>query len=223
MTLAMLYRAFTPDLEVRSGDGTGRTVYGIAVPYNAPTRINAHLTEVFVRGAFSHQLQAPGRVKFAREHMPLGGELIGAATLLREDSHGLYGEFRIAATPKGNETLELIRAGALDELSIGFIEVPGQNRKMGGGLVERHRADLREVAVVMEGAYGQLATAAGVRSAQNPDGSTVDSIPHMGGSIEQEYYEEMRAAREFLDAGLPPIPYSDLEDRLNAIRLGLSN
>jgi HK97 family phage prohead protease len=222
MTTSMLYRAFTPDLEVRSGDGTGRTVYGIAVPYNAPTRINAHLTEVFVRGAFAHQVGRPGRVKFAREHMPLGGELIGAATLLREDTHGLYGEFRIAATPKGNETLELIRAGALDELSIGFIEVPGQNRKMGNGLVERHRADLREVAVVMEGAYGQLAAAAGVRSAQAPDGSTVD-IPHMGGAIEQEFYEEMRAAQEILAQGLPPIPYPDLDERLKAISLGLMN
>lgn len=220
MTVSMLYRAFTPDLEVRSGDGTGRTVYGIAVPYNAPTRINGSLTEVFVRGAFDHQLARPGRVKFSREHLPLGGELIGAATLLRDDAAGLYGEFRIAATPKGNETLELIRAGALDELSIGFIEVPGQNRRGSGNLVERHRADLREVAVVMEGAYGQLATAAGVRSAARPDGSTVD-IYRMGGAIEEEEFAEMRAAQEFLDAGLPPMPYPDLEERLRTIRLGL--
>ena len=34
-----------------------------------------------------------------------------------------------------------------------------------GGITERVRADLMEVAVVMAGAYGQLAAAAGVRSA----------------------------------------------------------
>jgi HK97 family phage prohead protease len=219
MTVPVLYRAFSPDLEVRSGDGTGRTVYGIAVPYNAPTRINAHLTEVFVRGAFDHQLARPGRVKFAREHLPLGGVLIGAATLLRDDARGLYTEFRVANTEAGNDTLELLRAGALDELSIGFVEVPAMNRNVGGGVVERRRADLREVAVVLEGAYGQLATAAGVRSRQ--DGSTVD-IPHMGGAIEAEAYQEMLRAREILAEGLPPMPYPDLDDRLAAIRLGLN-
>jgi HK97 family phage prohead protease len=205
----MLYRGFSPELEVRSGDGTGRTVYGIAVPYNAPTRITESLTEVFVRGAFDHQLSRPGRVKFAREHQALGGELIGAATLLRDDAAGLYVELRVANTPKGNETLELIRAGALDELSIGFMEAPGGNRKLGGGMVQRTRADLREVAVVLEGAYGQLATAAGVRSA----------TPWMGNSIAEEDLEVQNRAREVLAVGLPDLP--DLDTQLRAIELGL--
>src|SRR5688572_18861627 len=99
------FRSFSPDLSVRSGDG-GRTVFGIAVPYNAPTRIDEQLIEQFARGAFNHQLDRPQRVKFAREHVMLGGELIGAASLLRDDPAGLYVELRTAKTPAGEATLE---------------------------------------------------------------------------------------------------------------------
>jgi len=50
-------RSFAPDLQVRSG-GDGRTIYGIAVPYNAPTQIDDSLVEQFARGAFNHQLNS---------------------------------------------------------------------------------------------------------------------------------------------------------------------
>lgn len=203
MTTETHYRSFVPDLEVRSG-GDGRTIYGIAVPYGAPTRIDDTLVEQFSRGAFNHQLRAPGRVKFAREHVLLGGSLIGAATLLRDDAAGLYGEFRVSRTPAGDETLELVKDQALDQLSIMFRE--RQNRKLGGGIVDRVKADLAEVAVVMMGAYGELAAAAGVRSAQLPQVTT---------DLDLRY-----AAEEYLTKGaLPDLPDRELE--LRAIRLGL--
>ena len=159
------YRSFAPDLQVRAGDG-GRTVFGIAVPYNAPTRIDDTLIEQFARGAFNHQIDKPQKVKFAREHVLLGGELIGAASMLKDDAAGLYVELRTARTPMGEATLELVKEGALDQLSIMFREA--KNRQLAGGVTERLVADLREVAVVMEGAYGELAMAAGVRSKQIP-------------------------------------------------------
>src|SRR5262245_15271144 len=96
------FRSFAPDLEVRAG-GDGRTVYGIAAPYNPPTRIEETLVEQFARGAFNHQLDKPQRVKFAREHVLLGGSVIGAATMLRDDAAGLYVEMRAAKTPAGDE------------------------------------------------------------------------------------------------------------------------
>jgi HK97 family phage prohead protease len=198
-----LYRGFAPDLQVRSS-GDGRTVFGLAVPYNAPTRIDDSLVEQFSRGAFNHQLRAPGRVKFAREHVLLGGSLIGAATLLRDDASGLYGEWRVSKTPAGDETLELIRDGALDQLSIMFRE--RQNRRLSGGVTDRVKADLAEVAVVMQGAYGDLAMAAGVRSAK---------LPQVATDLDLRY-----AAEEYLQKGaLPDLPDRELE--LRAIRLGL--
>ena len=158
----LLHRSFSPDLEVRSG-GDGRTIYGIAVPWESPQRIDDALTEQFARGAFNHQLRAANRVKFSREHLALGGSLIGKMAVMRDDAAGLYVELRASKTPLGDETLELVRDGALTDLSIGFRA--RQNRRLPAGVLERVTADLAEVAVVMEGAYGELATAAGVRSA----------------------------------------------------------
>lgn len=194
------YRSFTPDLEVRSGND-GRTIYGIAVPYNAPTRIDDVLVEQFARGAFNHQINRPQRVKFAREHVLLGGEIIGAASMLKDDAAGLYVELRAARTPRGDETLELVKDGALDQLSIMFREA--KSRRLAGGVTERVTADLREVAVVMEGAYGELAAAAGVRSRQ---------IPVAAADIDlRAQYEEFRNRPQL----------KDYELEIRSIRLGM--
>jgi HK97 family phage prohead protease len=199
------YRSFTPDLQVRSG-GDGRTIMGIAVPYNAPTRIDDNTVEEFVRGAFNHQLNKPQLVKFAREHYLLGGELIGAASLLRDDAIGLYAELRTSKTPKGDETLELVRDGALSQLSIMFSD--RQIRRLGGGHVQRVKAHLGEVAIVAQGAYGDLASVAGVRSG--------------GGlaTVERTDEDLRRQAEQYLiGGGLPDPPDHELEIR--AIKLGL--
>lgn len=162
-----LIRTFTPDLEIRSSakGGDGRTVVGIAVPYGRPQRINDQLTEQFAPGAFRRQMKAPNRILFTRDHMAHGGTPIGKTLLLRDDPKGLYGEWRVSNTPVGNETLELLKDGVLSDLSIGFRE--GQNRRLPGGIVERASADLREVSVVMEGAYGRGATVSEVRTLED--------------------------------------------------------
>lgn len=164
MTTETFTRQWMPDLEVRSAahGGDGRTITGIAVPYNKPQQIDSRLTEQFARGAFNAQIAAARRVPFMRNHGPHGGDLIGATTLLRDDAAGLYGEWRVSKTEKGDETLELVKDGALSELSIGFRE--GQNRKLPGGVLERASATLTEVAIVMAGAYGDSAVVTGVRS-----------------------------------------------------------
>lgn len=200
---ALQYRTFAPNLEA----GEGRTIYGIAVPYNAPTRIDANLIEQFARGAFNHQLSKPQRVKVAREHMALGGELIGAASLLRDETAGLYVELRISPTRTGEETLALVRDKALSELSIAFRE--GRNRILPGQITERVQADLREVAVVMQGAYGEMAMAGGVRSS-------------MQQSIDRQEFIDAELRAEFERCRIRGLP--DLEDtdtKVRAIRLGL--
>lgn len=172
----MLYRSFTPDLEVRS-DGDGRTIVGIAVPYGRTINVPSEgIRERFARGAFNHQLRAANRIAFARDHLPFGGVLIGATKLLRDDAAGLYGEWRVSRTAMGDETLELVRDGALRELSVGFKE--RRNRMVsdpGGPITERVKADASEVAVVMAGAYGrQGAVMTGVRSLELPDDDVVE-------------------------------------------------
>ena len=152
-------RAYETDLEVRTA-GDGRTVCGICVPYGVVQRINANLSEVFIRGAFSNVVRASHRVKFLVGHdaraLP-----IGRATLLREDDAGLYGEVRISDTERGSEVLTLIRDGALSELSIGFSPLKDKRRQ--DGVVERQLAHLAEVSAVTFGAYGSAASVVGVR------------------------------------------------------------
>lgn len=158
-----IIRGFAPELEIRSTakGGDGRTIEGIAVPYNQKQRIDAQLTEQFVRHAFDHQLNAPHRVRFSREHMDYGGTLIGRAVELRDDAAGLWGAWRVSATPAGDETLTLVEDGVLDELSIGFRE--RQNRREKDGTVTRVKADIVETSLVLAGAYGRGALVSAVR------------------------------------------------------------
>lgn len=179
MSTAAIYRSVTPEFEIRAAVANpahaGRVVDGLAVPYNRTQRIDANLTERFMPGAFAHQVDpgAAQRVKFAREHMALGGALIGRVLELTEDPAGLRASLLVSRTAAGEETLALIADGALDELSIGFYERPRGNRTAPDGVVERHKADLFEIASVLEGAYGRGAKVTGTRSAEDDDGAPV--------------------------------------------------
>jgi HK97 family phage prohead protease len=147
-----LVRSHAVDLEVR---GDGRTIVGIAVPFNQPTPIrdmHGSYDEVFRRGAFARTIAEGGarRVKVLANHR--SSELpLGRAELLREDTNGLYAELRISATDAGDEVLTLVRDGALDALSISFS--PVRSNKTRAGLVERLEARLREISVVGFPAY----------------------------------------------------------------------
>jgi HK97 family phage prohead protease len=124
-------RRYSVEFELRLADGDGRTIYGMAVPYNKEQRINATVTEIFRKGVFADVIRAPHRVKLLRGH----GEnnVLGRATLLKETDEGLYAEFRISKTREGDEALELVKDGALDQLSIGFM--PIKNRKRADGVI----------------------------------------------------------------------------------------
>lgn len=122
MTTDRSTRAFPTDLEIRGGDG--RTIVGIAAPFDSPAQIadmGGRYTETITRGAFARTIAERGaaKVKLLVQHEARSLP-IGRATTLREDAAGLYGEFRISATERGDEVLELVRDGALDGLSIGF-------------------------------------------------------------------------------------------------------
>lgn len=161
----ILRRAWSPllDLEIR---GDGRTVYGLAVPYDQPTAVRdsaGTYDEVFRMGSFAETIRERGdRVKFLINHdrrtLPLG-KAIG----LREDTAGLIGEFRVSATDAGDQALELIRDGVLDSLSVGFVPVSHNGDPRRGGLVERTAVKLLEVSAVAFPAY-EGALIAGVRN-----------------------------------------------------------
>lgn len=194
------------DLEVRT-EGDEGIVHGIAVPWDKPTRIDAHLTEEFAPGAFDGQMKRNGArsVFLARDHLPLGGAVLGKLIEMRNDSKGLYIEGRVSRTQIGEETLTLVRDGVLDRFSIGF--VAGQNQRTADGTIRRVSAALREVAIVLNPAYKD-AVLAGVRHAAcscaagtGPLGHTEDE--HREATRHESVLTKVRALPD-----LPPVPRS---------------
>lgn len=160
-----LSRAFAGDIEIR-GDGSGRTVHGIVVPYGQVARVSdggPAYDEMFAPGAFTRDIQARNgnfsRVKLLMQHN--SREPIGVATALREDAAGLYGEFRISDVPAGNQAIQLLRDGVLDSFSVGFRPIDQEKRAR---VVVRTKASIRESSLVTFPAY-EGAMVGGLRAA----------------------------------------------------------
>ncbi|MEO1198089.1 MAG: HK97 family phage prohead protease [Pseudomonadota bacterium] len=104
--------------------------------------------DVVLPGAFADSLakRSASDVKLLFQHDPT--EPIGVWTSLREDDHGLYAEGRLTTgVARAREVLSLMKAGALDGLSIGFATVTAETDPTTG-----HRlisaADLWEISIV---------------------------------------------------------------------------
>lgn len=164
-------RHYDTALEIRA-EGDGRTVVGIAVPYDVEQRISPTLVEVFRKGVFRDVVRAANRVKLLYQHKT--DAPIGRAVMLEEREDGLYGEFRISKTEAGDEALELIRDGVLSNLSVGFQPLKDEKR---GGIVNRIKAHLAEVSLVTFGAYGDNASIVAVRQEiEKPNLESVQQI-----------------------------------------------
>ncbi|PSJ50120.1 HK97 family phage prohead protease [Kumtagia ephedrae] len=104
--------------------------------------------DMMMRGAFARSISERGAagVRMLYQHDP--GEPIGVWTELKEDARGLLVRGRLARNVgRAREVLSLMRAGALDGLSIGFRAVKAHNDPTTGirRIVE---ADLWEISVV---------------------------------------------------------------------------
>lgn len=99
-------------------------------------------------GAFTNSLKTrpASKVKMLRNHDTF--DPVGVWTSIIEDSRGLKVKGKlILGTVKGNETYQLMKAGALDSLSIGYRSVrESMDRKTGARNLEI--VDLYEVSVV---------------------------------------------------------------------------
>ncbi len=104
--------------------------------------------DVVMPGAFADSLKARGvtGIKMLFQHD--ANQPIGVWTALREDGRGLYVEGRLMAeVAKAREVHALMRAGALDGLSIGFRTVKGR-RDRASGVRRLEKIDLWEISVV---------------------------------------------------------------------------
>jgi HK97 family phage prohead protease len=104
--------------------------------------------DVVAPGAFADSLTKRGvaGIKLLFQHD--ANQPIGVWTALREDARGLYAQGRLMPeVAKAREVQALMRAGALDGLSIGFRTVKGR-RDRASGTRRLEKVDLWEISVV---------------------------------------------------------------------------
>ena len=103
--------------------------------------------DIVAKGAFSKSLKAmpAQKVKLLREHD--FNRIAGVWNTIDEDGHGLRVEGKLLLTTDlGRETYELMKAGALDSLSIGYVTKDSERDKSGARLLKQ--IDLYEISVV---------------------------------------------------------------------------
>lgn len=103
-----------------------------------------HGGDVVLRGAFTKSIERRPSPKLLWQHDV--GEPLGKVLSLREDDRGLYGEFKISKTARGHDAYQLLRDGAIDSMSIGYI--PEEQEFKADDIRELKSVDLLEISVV---------------------------------------------------------------------------
>ena len=104
--------------------------------------------DVIAPGAFRESLakRGVGGIKLLFQHDP--AEPIGVWDVLREDAKGLFARGRLMTdVARAREILSLMRAGALDGLSIGFKAIAAR-REPKSGIRRLLKVDLWEISIV---------------------------------------------------------------------------
>lgn len=166
----ILFRA----LEI--GDAVGRTLSGVAVPWDRPTTVRDKTGPAYVE-AFAPQ-SADASIKqhasfpmFARHDYvqdPLG------VVVFQRSAEGLIYEAPLSKTARADEMLELVNDGAMRSVSIGFKPIHEVQRSIGSVNVRAYRTEvaLRELSLAPTG-FGQYAEA-GVSAVRATPGSFSD-------------------------------------------------
>ncbi len=121
---------------------------GVFEGYASLFNIEDQARDVVAPGAFRASLRAKGvgGIKLLYQHFAY--EPIGVWTDIEEDAHGLFVRGKLLPEiARAREVLALMRAGALDGLSIGFeVKRAAQNRAAGTRILQE--IDLWEISIV---------------------------------------------------------------------------
>lgn len=128
---------------VRSAEGDGRTLEGVAVPFGKVID-TWEGAETFDRDCVFEDVRD---AKLCYQH----GELIGRITASESRDDGLHITARISDTQLGRDVVSLLADGALDSLSVGFVPVLDERDK--AGITHRKRVRLLETSLVSWPAY----------------------------------------------------------------------
>ena len=148
---AIVHATF-PSLELRIPDRAERIVEGIVVPWGETSFMTPDPRgERFTAGSLTRSVAERGdRVKLfvTHDHDRAVGRALAWDT---EHRAGLWGRFRIAETPAGDEVLGEVAEGMLDAFSIGFRAI--RAKRGADGAREILEAALHETSLCPTGAY----------------------------------------------------------------------
>ena len=164
----------TRSFEIRATDTELRTVEGLAVPYNDTIDIGGGWSERFEKGA----IDLTANVKLFRDHE----DIIGVVTEMTESDEGLMIKAKISETVLGNETLNLVKDGAIRSFSVGFIPVTDEKKDK---TIIRKKVNLKEVSLVAFPAYDK-AEVLSVREETNQEEISMENTtPDYTSAIEE--------------------------------------
>lgn len=164
----------TRSFEIRATDAELRTVEGLAVPYNDTIDIGGGWSERFEKGA----IDLTANVKLFRDHQ----DIIGVVTEMTESDEGLMIKAKISETVLGNETLNLVKDGAIRSFSVGFIPVTDEKKDK---TIIRKKVNLKEVSLVAFPAYDK-AEVLSVREETNQEEISMENTtPDYTSAIEE--------------------------------------
>ncbi|MGH3848557.1 MAG: HK97 family phage prohead protease [Pseudonocardiaceae bacterium] len=163
-------------LAVRAAGDTPPTITGYAAVFNQSADIG-WFHEMFLPGAFARALRESQDVRALVDHDPalILGRTKPGTLALHEDDHGLAVEITVPDTQLGRDTVESIKRGDLDGMSIGFsVRTDTWRMQDGADLREVMDVDLFDISIVAYPAF--IGTSAQVRSAAGLIGIDDDDL-----------------------------------------------
>lgn len=191
--MTLTRRTLPARLIAREDTGDGKTITGIAVPFDAPTQIVPGYREQIARGAIDCTNMP---MLFYRHDEP-----IGVVTSLTETAEGLEMTARISDTSLGRDVATLARDGAIASLSIGFYESEYEDTKTDEGTLRTQtRIDLREISLVPIPAY-EPARITNVRSKEEQENPPMDTL-ELNDAQDREDFDTLTRGLEDLTASM---------------------
>lgn len=134
----MDYKSFEIKLDAKQDDNS-RTFSGYGSTFGNIDSDN----DIIVKGAFTESLKKRNPKLLYQHKM---SDVIGVINNAYEDEKGLFIEGKISNTTKGNEAYELLKDGAIDSFSVGFMTKDSDYKEDGVRLIKQ--AELYEVSIV---------------------------------------------------------------------------
>ena len=187
----------TRDVELRLENLEERTITGLAVPYNQDANIGGAYIERFAPGAIEDVTD----VKLFYGHETP----IGVVTAGRSTEAGFEISAKVSETTLGNDVLTLMRDGALNKFSVGFVPVE-QTRD--GQTITRTKVSLKEVSVVPFPAYaGANITEVREETLEDVQTTITETESELETNIELDVrtvQDEVAELRRVVEAGVAP-------------------